>query len=61
MRETISCFFCDKICVPPDYPHTKESISKWITEHRNFEKFKGKIGKYYVCENCAGDIYTLLN
>ena len=60
MKEITSCFFCGKVCVPLDHVHTKEFIHGWIAEHGDFIKFKGKIGKYSVCENCAGDIYELL-
>ena len=59
MKE-ITCFFCGKVCVPLNCTYTKDFIRKWIAEHGSFEKFKGKIGKQFVCESCAGDIYELL-
>lgn len=60
MEDIDSCFFCGKVCVPLNLKYTKEFIHEWIAEHGTFVKFKGKIGKHYICENCANDIYELL-
>lgn len=59
-KEDKSCFFCGEICVQNVGNLDKKSISAWIDKHGSFKRFAGKIGKVYVCEDCANDLYGLV-